>query len=56
MLRVLVYEDRTHTVVGVTILFQIRHNNYNTVRQTDRDIKIKTLKQLQNQFNILLSL
>ena len=53
MLRVRVYDVRTHTVVGVTVLLQVQHNRYkNPERQTNTNIKINTLKQLQNQYNI----
>ena len=39
LLRVRVHEGRTHTVVGVTVLLQVQHNNYKPVRQRTQILK-----------------
>ena len=56
MLRVRVYVVRRHTPsYGVTVLLQVHDTRYkNPERQTNTNIKINTLKQLQNQYNIQL--
>ena len=47
------WTEDTCTVVGVTVLLQVHHNNYYiTLKNTN--IKINTFKQLQNQYNIQL--